>query len=105
MREQGFANPQELAEATGMPYNTLYRWVNGRTNPHRRNLVAMLRALELDPADYGFRSAPAPTPLGADEAPAWFSAFEVRLMAKLEQQADVNALVLEALDVLRARRA
>jgi transcriptional regulator with XRE-family HTH domain len=85
MRDQGYANPQDLAAASGMPYNTLYRWSTGKSNPHRRSLIGLFEKLGVDPAKYGITSpgpavAPAQTPPGdRDFGP---------LIAKLQAMAD-----------------
>lgn len=78
MREHGYANAQEMSEASGVPYNTVYRWVTGASTPHRRNLAAFLQALGLDPAIYGVRG-PAASAGATGEVPEWATALDAKL--------------------------
>src|SRR4051812_19012225 len=67
MRDQGYANPQDLAAASGLPYNTLYRWSTGKSNPHKRSLIRLFEALGIDAADYGV-VVPGPAPASGPAA-------------------------------------
>ena len=40
------ASLEEIAEAAGVTYNTLYGWKTGRRNPTRANILRLADALE-----------------------------------------------------------
>lgn len=103
MRDHGYANAQELSSASGVPYNTVYRWSTGASNAHRRSLIAFLSALDIDPADYGIRVPPGAVK-GGDEPPAWFVDFEARQVQRHEQSMALQQQILDELDAMRRRR-
>ncbi len=50
LRRQKALSMRELAEASGLNYNTIWRLENGHTNAHPRTIRKIAGALEVDPA-------------------------------------------------------